>query len=152
MTLISVSFGSKLKDYEETIFWILVYIMRELNWRDMYTHDYVKMRKLTSAFEFRLKENLPELYEHIQDSGVCEDDEYESMFQVIFPHFTTILLDSIPIKYTDRILDVFLLEGEKLILDIYLRIYYLSYQDIMKRNSKYVRRIVLIMNRNYGSF
>lgn len=58
------------KEYEENIFWILVHIMDEKKWRVLFKDGtpgiYVVMRKL----EEKMKENIPEIYNHIIDIGV----------------------------------------------------------------------------------
>ena len=48
------------------------------------------------------------------------------------------MLNRLPLKWSARIIDVFLLEGEKLVLDIYQRIYYLSANSILKLKEKHV--------------
>jgi hypothetical protein len=51
------------------------------------------------------------------------------------------MLNRLPLKWSARIIDVFLLEGEKLVLDIYQRIYYLSCNKIMQLRTKNVKNL-----------
>lgn len=110
----------------------MVYIMQELNWRDAYLHKFLKLKVLIAAFENRLEQNHTDLYYHMIDYRASMDPENDDLFSLIFPHFQSILLQDIPIIYSGRIIDIFLVEGEKLILDIYQRFYYLSTSDIMR--------------------
>lgn len=60
------------KEYEENIFWILVHIMDEKNWRVLFKDGtpgiYVVMKKL----EDKMKDNIPKIYYHINDIGVSK--------------------------------------------------------------------------------
>jgi hypothetical protein len=66
---------------------MLVYIMQNLNWRDAYTFQFLKMKRLISAFEFRLEETMPKLHDHLMGSEAVDVGDFSGLFQLIFPHF-----------------------------------------------------------------
>ena len=82
---------------------------------------------------------MPKLHDHLMGSEAVDVGDFSGLFQLIFPHFQTIMLNRLPLKWSARIIDVFLLEGEKLVLDIYQRIYYLSCNKIMQLRTKNVK-------------
>ena len=61
------SFGSKLQDYEEFVFWVFVYIFDELNWRDSYTAEFPKMRNMIISFEKKLDYTFEDVIEHFYE-------------------------------------------------------------------------------------
>lgn len=106
--------------------------MQELNWRDAYTHGFLKLQIMSTTFEQKLEQDYPDLYFHIIDSGASLHPENDSLFQLVFPHFQSIFLKYTPMQYSGRIIDIFLIEGEKLILDIYQRFFYLCANQFFK--------------------
>lgn len=56
--------------YEENIFWILVHIMKEKNWRVLFLDGTPGIYIMIKNLEKKMKEFIPEIYEHIFAIGV----------------------------------------------------------------------------------
>ena len=52
-------------DDEEKVFWCLQQVMQRRQWREVYTHDFPKLKKLTGLLEYRLQEDFPEVLAHL---------------------------------------------------------------------------------------
>ena len=127
----NISFGSKLQDYEKLSFWILVYIFDGLNWRNIFTHDFPKLRSMLTGFEKKLDYSFPEISDHIYYHDA-------SLMELFTQPILTLLLNKMPINLTARVLDVFLLDAEKVIFDILLRMILLCKQKIQVIKSREV--------------
>jgi hypothetical protein len=123
------SFGSKLQDYEEFVFWVFVYIFDELNWRDSYTAEFPKMRNMIISFEKKLDYTFEDVIEHFYELDV-------ELRDVLTQPFLTLMFNKIPFSFTGRVLDVFLLDSEKVIFDILLRMILIKKNEILKIPSK----------------
>ncbi len=55
---------------EARVFWILVYIMKEQGWREMYDFESQKYKKVTATLVDRVKTNFPRVHEKILNAGL----------------------------------------------------------------------------------
>jgi hypothetical protein len=140
----SESYGEK-TDVELLVFHVLVYIMRELNWRDIFRKDFKKIKHISEVLEYKLDERNKDLLDHIRYFGLKEPDSTDpssepehSFFSLFFSSFLTIFTSTIPVDLTDRVLDLFLLEGGKLLVDIILRSLQFSSHSILNMTDKLV--------------
>ena len=60
-------------DNEQDVFWVLVYLMNDREWRDIFDQHSNKIARLLLDLEGHIQHCLPELYEHF-----CSD-EYMTM-------------------------------------------------------------------------
>ena len=84
---------------------MLIFINYYKNWRDLYKDGMVKTLDLLSFFKKKMRQEVPEIYEHILGQGLD--------LQMCFDHaFITILLYYTPLDFSKRILDIFFLSNE----------------------------------------
>ena len=71
--------------YEENIFWILVHIMKEKNWRVLFLDGTPGIYIMIKNLEKKMKEFIPEIYEHIFAIGVIsfEKSKLCVVFEII---------------------------------------------------------------------
>jgi len=50
-------------DFESDVFWILVHVMQEKGWRDVYKDNTPKLVELLAKLEDGIKRDLPKLYQ-----------------------------------------------------------------------------------------
>ncbi len=51
--------------WEENVFWTLVFIFQELNYRVIFKDDFPKLMSMMKSFEGRMKEKAPEVYKYL---------------------------------------------------------------------------------------
>lgn len=136
------AFPAAIANKELFTFWVMVYIMQDLNWRCIFTRQFAKLRKIAEAFEQRLLDSSPQLLEHIYNYGI--NDGYNtknldfSLLDIFFSNVLTILTDSVPMAKSGPVLDLFLLSGEKVITDVLLRALYFNRERILAIKEKEV--------------
>mmetsp|Transcript_21368 Transcript_21368/g.24832 ORF Transcript_21368/g.24832 Transcript_21368/m.24832 type:complete len:410 (+) Transcript_21368:41-1270(+) len=118
------------KDYEENTFWILVHLMKEKNWRSIYKKDFPKMFEMTKYLEKLIQTQLPEIHAAILASD-------STIFDLFHEGFITFLMTYAPLAVGKRIVDLFLIDNEKLIFNVIIRALELNKKQIVSINSKY---------------
>lgn len=147
------AFPSLIVNKELFMFWIMIYIMQDLNWRCIFTQKFAKLRKVAEAFEQRLLDSSPQLLEHIYNYGI--NDGYNtknldfSLLDIFFSNVLTILTDSVPVSKTGPVLDIFLLSGEKVITDVLLRALFFNKERILAIKEKEVVHTLTQKLRNF---
>ena len=58
------------EDYEENVFWILVHILHEKNWRSAFREGTPKAFEMLKFFEKELSVQNPDIYQKIADTSV----------------------------------------------------------------------------------
>ena len=53
---------------EEQVFWCLHQLMQRRQWRNVYTHDFPRLKHLCTMLEERLELDFPEVLAHIVDT------------------------------------------------------------------------------------
>lgn len=79
--------------------------MKEKNWRVLFLDGTPGIYIMISNLEKKMKEFIPEIYEHIFAIGL-------DLFSCFSQYFFTIMLYNAPKTVQKRILDLFLFEGE----------------------------------------
>jgi len=111
---------------------MFVYIMEEINWKDSFQHGFFKTKKMAEVLERKLEQNNPRVYKHMDELGCFDKSEGYNFSMAIFGEFITLMLQKLPLQLSGRLLDVFLLEGEKVLFDVYLRIFYFCQNQILQ--------------------
>lgn len=97
---------------EQDAFWCLVYIMFEKNWREIYDKTSCKISLLISDFQSHLKRKNKSVYEHIKlDEGFT----YEAC---ITSQIITLFIYDCEFDQATRMFEMFLLDGEQVIVDL----------------------------------
>lgn len=100
--------------------------MQKRDWRLVYTHNFPKLKSMTTLLEERLEQACPELVSHLRDSGM----ELQATFT---PHFMTLFVYLTPIEIATRLFEIFILDGDMAIIRVILRMIELKLGEIMKR-------------------
>lgn len=150
LKILLVSFGiSKFDDsnYEESVFWILIYINNKMNWREVYRTGMRKTLDLCQYFKKIMEVKIPSIKNKIEEYGLD--------IQMCFDQaFITLLLYYCPLNFSKKILDMFLLSkkktikikgiqnsflvGERIIFEILIRIMKFSEKEILEAKSEEV--------------
>jgi len=112
------------KSCEKNTFWILVYLMKELAYRDSFKDACPKLMENIFQFENLLREEQPDVLEHMESSGVTVHSAFTHLF-------LTLACQNSPVEFSVRIIDVFLLQGDKVLFDVLLKVITVCKKDIM---------------------
>ncbi len=112
------------KSAEKNTFWILVYLMQELKYRDSFKDSCPKLMENIFKFESMLREEAPDMLEHMEMNGVT----CHSAFTHIF---LTLACQHSPVEFSVRIIDVFLLKGDEVLFDVMMKVMSVCKKDIM---------------------
>jgi len=109
------------------VFWAFVYIMETLEWRDLYFNNTPKLMRMIDVLEQNIKKSLPTLYQHFVNENVIP------LFSGLFsPFFITIFCYNVPMEYSVRIIDLFLVIEEKIIFECLLKLLSLKEGKLLK--------------------
>jgi len=112
------------KNGERNSFWILLYLMKERDYRKCFTDGYPKLMANLEVFEAELERKLPNVVEHLRKWGVT--------LQAVFMHqFMTVMGQNSPIEFFTRVMDVFLVKGEIVIKIALIKAIELCQEEIM---------------------
>lgn len=126
------------------VFWIMIYILQELNWKLLFIKDFPKLIKLSQAFEQKLADNNKDLIDHIYyyaiNEGQYNTDRKDGLVDIFMSNLFTVLTDVVPPNLSGTLLDLFLLSGEKVIIDVLQRALVFNKELIMSIREKEVKR------------
>jgi hypothetical protein len=91
---------------EEDVFWVLVYLMFEKNWREIYADRSRKIAQLMRDFEAYLKKHFSKVYDHF---AAEEGFTIEACFT---SQIVTLFIYDCEFNEATRIFELFLLMGE----------------------------------------
>jgi hypothetical protein len=124
------------------VFWIMMYILQELNWKLVFSKDFPKLIKLSQAFEQKLVDNNKDLIDHIYYYAIHEGlhtvDKKGGLVDIFMSNFFTVLTDVVPPNLSGTLIDLFLLSGEKVIIDVLQRALIFNKEVIMGIREKEV--------------
>lgn len=119
------AFPESIMNKELFLFWIMVYIMQNLNWRCVFIQQFAKVRKISEAFEQRLADSDKDLLDHIYyyaiNDGQSTTRSDFGLLHIFMSNLLTALTDAVPVRLTGSLLDLFLLTGEKVVVDVLYR-------------------------------
>uniref|UniRef100_A0A8D8NXV4 Rab GTPase-activating protein 1 n=1 Tax=Culex pipiens TaxID=7175 RepID=A0A8D8NXV4_CULPI len=121
---------------EEEAFCVLVALMYNYGLRDMYKMGFEVLYLRLYQLNRLMKEQLPDLYEHFQNTGV-ESHMFASQW------FLTLFTARFPLYFVFYILDVFLLDGVTVLFQVALTLLSVCKKDLLELDFegilKYVR-------------
>ena len=86
--------------------------MCDRGWRDIFNQHCNKIARLLVDLDDYVAEVIPELHEHFQM------DEYMTMEAAFTSQLITLFIYDASAEVSDRILELFLLDGEQIIVDL----------------------------------
>ena len=104
---------------EEQVFWCLHQVMAKYNWRLVFKSGFPKLHQLTSQLEKRLRAEQPQILEHLEENYLVIEGTFTG-------HFMTFGLNCCPLEISSRLFDVFVLDGEKSLPKVLLRMFELK--------------------------
>lgn len=109
---------------EEVTFWILYHIMYEKNWRQICKDGTPKLMEIIDEVKTKICDKSRRLYKHFLKHGIPLDS-------LISQFFTTLFIYMCPIDHSVRIIEMFLLEGDKLLHMVLIRFIVASKNKIL---------------------
>lgn len=127
---------------ELLVFWIMMYILQELNWKLIFSREFPKLVKLSQAFEQKLVDHNKDLIGHIYyyaiHEGLQPADRKAGLVDIFMSHLFTIFTDVVPPPLSGTLIDLFLLSGERVIHDVLQRALVFNKETIMSIREKEV--------------
>lgn len=124
---------------EEEAFCVLVALMYEYGLRDLYKDGFENLYLRLYQLNRLIKDQLPKLYEHFEQTGV-ETHMFASQW------FLTLFTARFPLYFVFHILDVFLLDGMQVLFQVALALLACCENDLRQRDFegilKYIRVIL----------
>ena len=111
-------------DDEETVFWCLYQLMVKNNWRETFINGLPKLFEMCNLLEDRLSQEFPELFEYLDSHCIGK-----GTFTGLFVSFG---LDHCPLEISTRLFEVFLLDGEDVLVRVYMKMIELKQEEIFK--------------------
>lgn len=97
---------------EENAFWTLVYVMFEKNWREIYQKRSSKVTQIMRDFEEHLLTKHKQVYEHLMtEDGFSVEACFTSQIVTLFIY-------DCEFAEATRIFELFLIDGEQVIVDL----------------------------------
>lgn len=109
---------------EEDIFWLFVFINYGRNWREIYKEGTLKVLHLVRLLDQQLTTTNPEVMAHLSDNDI-------DIQTIAVSFFICLMLNYCPLGLQDKIIDNFLLVGEKLLLEMFPRMMQLCKERIL---------------------
>ena len=110
--------------------------MEKKNWRQVYTHNFPKLKSLTRLLETRLAKEFPKVLRHLKANYL----EVEGTFS---PHFMTLYVYLAPVEIATRLFEIFILDGEIAIIRVILRMIELKQKNILALEDVELQRYIL---------
>lgn len=99
---------------EKNAFWILVYIMIEMQYRRCFIDEYPRLLATLDIFDKTLNERVPSIVQHMKT--------YDVSIQAVFMHqFMTVAGQDSPHEFSIRMMDLFLVKGDSTIVEVLIR-------------------------------
>lgn len=111
---------------EEQVFWCLINLMQgPWQWRYLYTDGFPKLHDLTSTLKERMSMEFPRILRHLQDNFLEVTGTFSPLFMTLFVYMT-------PLDVASRLFDLFLIDGEHVLLRVILRMIEINQRKILK--------------------
>ena len=115
-------------EFESRVFYLFTFINFEKNWRLVYKTGTPKALSLVKILEKRIESEVPEVFYHMEEQGIDVQMSFDQAFITILLYYT-------PMNFSKRIIDMFLLIGEKVIIDVLIRMLAICKEEILQRES-----------------
>lgn len=127
----------KLQYNESQAFFTFVHLMQKLEYREVYDLELSKLHKILTIIENILISSFPNVYNHIMEEMTLNPVHlFTSMIQTVF---VGDLQAKFP-KIATHIYDVFLIDGEKVILTLLLKFITLKQDKILELEDENLQR------------
>ena len=116
---------------EEDVFYCLVRVMHELNWRDHYLKPYTRMPFIVKELDGLMSLHLPELHAKFDEEGML-GVVIENLYNYVI--FSICASEFIPVDVTVRIFEIVIFEGlgDASLVRLILYMLMIQEEDIMK--------------------
>lgn len=116
---------------EKYVFWLLVQLMNQFNWRDLYKSNTPKLLRMIDILKQKFKLALPDLFAHFSDNSNIE------ILQFVSTHFfLTLFCYNTPIELSLRVIDLFWVYEEKIIFDVIISLLSLQKEKLLQMNNE----------------
>ena len=114
---------------EAIAFCILVALLSKSEWRRMYIKDMPKFIEIMDKFNAKINMELPEIGLHFKNN--------DTNIYGLFSHFfLTIFIYGVPFAFAIRVIDMFLIKGEEVVIECLLRIMNIMKKEILERKQE----------------
>jgi len=114
---------------ERNAFWILVYIMIERQYRRCFIDNYPRLMETLEIFDKTLKDQIPQIVQHMKT--------YDVSIQAVFMHqFMTVAGQDSPHEFSIRMMDLFLVKGDFMIVHVLVRTLQACQEEIFARKDE----------------
>lgn len=121
---------------EQQVFWCLVSMMHQRDWRNIYTARFPKLISMTDLIEYKLQTEMPEVLDHLLENSL----EVQATFT---PHFMTIFIYLTPLEVATRLFEVFLIDGDFALARILLNMIELKQVQILRKHDRELQSYLL---------
>ena len=111
---------------QEDAFWAFVFLMFERDWRTIFSDDAKKVGYLLADLESHLKVHCRQVYRHVLK------DEFASWEASFASQVITLFICDYEFEHAARVMDLFMLEGEQVIVDILVNMVQLKKKKILQ--------------------
>ena len=99
---------------EEQVFWCLIKLMQQRDWRNVYTNDFPKLETMTSILEERMAQELPRIHSHLESN-------FMDVGGLFTAHFMTLFVYLAPIEISTRLFEIFIFDGDNALIRVLLK-------------------------------
>ena len=111
---------------QEDAFWAFVFLMFERDWRTIFLDDAKKVGYLLADLEAYFKVYCKSVYRHVLN------DEFASWEASFTSHLITLFICDNEFEHALRVMDLFMLEGEQILVDILATMVQIKKQKILQ--------------------
>ena len=109
---------------EEQVFWSLFVLMQRKQWRWIYTDGFPKLQSLLALLHERMQLEFPRILEHLTDNYLEISGTFSPLFMTLFVYMT-------PFDVATKLFELFLLDGELVLIKVLLRMIELKQKVIL---------------------
>eukprot|EP00826_Nyctotherus_ovalis_P045486 TRINITY_DN5040_c0_g2_i1.p1 TRINITY_DN5040_c0_g2~~TRINITY_DN5040_c0_g2_i1.p1 ORF type:complete len:347 (-),score=95.85 TRINITY_DN5040_c0_g2_i1:371-1411(-) len=113
-------------DDEAVVFCLLADILAKFRWRELYVDGMPKLIECVKTLEKRIESELPVVHAHFEENDV-------NMCGLFSHFFITTFLYSVPFTFGVRVFELFLIEGEKAIMECIINMLRMMKEQILSR-------------------
>ena len=110
---------------QEDAFWAFVFLMFERDWRTLFSDETKKVTYLLKDLDAYFKVNCKSVYRHVQK------DEFASWEASFASQLITLFICDYDFKYAQQVMDLFMLEGEQILVDLLANMVQLKKKKIL---------------------
>ena len=112
-------------EIEINTFWILSFFMEERGFKGFLIDNTPKLFEIFSKFNRKMQIELPDIWKHINNFGLHSEMCFSS-------YFLTIMSNDCPFDLSKRIMELFLVFGQEILINFLIKVLKLFKIDILK--------------------